>query len=448
MDSDPNTSVLSSSFLDKTFDSFDRSFDIQRREVDDNSHAAKVQKLSESQKTMFEKVCKVIENQERDGERAEKGRWFVSGAAGTGKSFLINVLADEMTRLYEKSIFEDQPPVIIAAYMKAAAISARGQTIYTLLSIPVCEFWITSFLLQIVFQTDNSFSPLTEDQLVKMREAFSNIRLLIIDKISMVPNELLAKVHARLCEIRRRTDLFGGVNVLLVGDILQLRASTRKCWIFEGFGHFSFKPAKQSKFSDYVPENRNMNPFTFSLLLKSSNFWKTFSSYELRENMRQKDDPAFFELLSRVRTAEHTDQDVQILESRCCPPRSSFMKCFLDLQDRDPTVVALFPTNKEVNDFNVKMVEERCGKLISINPIYMLIKKDEAAEIELKRKSSIKRKFDDPIFESLHLANGARVMLTWNLDPKKLLLKSAAGTLESVVKDSKNIVIGLNIRLV
>ena len=55
-----------------------------------------------------------------------------------------------------------------------------------------------------------------------MRRSMSNLRLLIIDEVSMLSNLNLAYVHLRLEEIFGRDQWFGGVNVLFVGDILQL----------------------------------------------------------------------------------------------------------------------------------------------------------------------------------------------------------------------------------
>ena len=55
-----------------------------------------------------------------------------------------------------------------------------------------------------------------------MRRSLSQLRLLIIDEVSMLSNLNLAYVHLRLDEIFGRDEWFGGVNVLFVGDILQL----------------------------------------------------------------------------------------------------------------------------------------------------------------------------------------------------------------------------------
>ena len=55
-----------------------------------------------------------------------------------------------------------------------------------------------------------------------MRSSLSKLRVLIIDEVSMVSNLNLAYIHLRLDEIFARDQWFGSVNVLFVGDILQL----------------------------------------------------------------------------------------------------------------------------------------------------------------------------------------------------------------------------------
>ena len=63
---------------------------------------------------------------------------------------------------------------------------------------------------------------LGKDALKVMRASLSQLRLLIIDEISMVSSLNLAYIHLHLDEIFAKEELFGGVNVLFVGDILQL----------------------------------------------------------------------------------------------------------------------------------------------------------------------------------------------------------------------------------
>ena len=63
---------------------------------------------------------------------------------------------------------------------------------------------------------------LPKETLKVMRMSLSKLKLLIIDEVSMVSSLNLAYIHLRLDEIFAKDEWFGGVNVLFVGDILQL----------------------------------------------------------------------------------------------------------------------------------------------------------------------------------------------------------------------------------
>jgi hypothetical protein len=68
--------------------------------------------------------------------------------------------------------------------------------------------------------------PIASDKLRALRKKFSNVRLLIIDEISMVPVDLLGHVNHRLQVITGRAELFGGLVVVVTGDFDQLPPCT------------------------------------------------------------------------------------------------------------------------------------------------------------------------------------------------------------------------------
>jgi hypothetical protein len=85
------------------------------------------------------------------------------------------------------------------------------------------------------------------------------------------------------------TDLFARISIIAVGDLYQLPP----IW-------------KRSVFDDFKIEALNLcHPR------------HVFRMVKLSEIMRQKNDKAFTELFNRIRTASHTEDDVNILQSRC-----------------------------------------------------------------------------------------------------------------------------------
>ena len=88
---------------------------------------------------------------------------------------------------------------------------------------------------------------------------------------------------------------FGGVSLITVGDLFQLKPVFDK-WIFEN---------SQNDYGDLA-----------------SNIWtEYFKLFELTEIMRQKDDKEFAELLNRLREGRHSDDDIAILKQRILTAR-------------------------------------------------------------------------------------------------------------------------------
>lgn len=110
----------------------------------------------------------------------------------------------------EKETLSSKPAVLLAAPTGLAAIQIHGATIHSLFSIRVQH------------GRDREMEGLSSERLNEKRVLMSNCRLLIIDETSMCSNILLTKIHLRLSEIRDSDVVFGGMNVLMFGDLMQL----------------------------------------------------------------------------------------------------------------------------------------------------------------------------------------------------------------------------------
>ena len=133
-----------------------------------------------------------------------------------------------------------------------AALNINGLTIHSALAIDVQR------------GSEGSLRELNGQRLQKLRVLYKNLRVLIIDEISMVSNVQLAKIHRRLVEIKGtapdgalslpscKTQLmlsvpFGGVILVVLGDFHQLppvRAqpifTTIKSWLMNKLFGTSF----------------------------------------------------------------------------------------------------------------------------------------------------------------------------------------------------------------
>lgn len=140
---------------------------------------------------------------------------FLTGKAGTGKTtFLRNIR------------HQTHKNVIVAAPTGIAAINAGGVTLHSLFQLP----FGTILPENIAFNENHNIQLNTPQSLVKSFQMHKNKRnmlreleLLIIDEVSMLRADILDAIDIILRHVRRRkNEAFGGVQLLLIGDLLQL----------------------------------------------------------------------------------------------------------------------------------------------------------------------------------------------------------------------------------
>ena len=122
---------------------------------------------------------------------------FIQGQAGTGKSTFIRYLLESS----HKKICVVCPTAI-------AAINIGGSTIHSLFNLPPSDFLILDELL-------NTPRP-------KLKSILRETDLLIIDEISMVRPDMLDAIDLLCRQARRNNRVFGGLQMLLIGDLCQL----------------------------------------------------------------------------------------------------------------------------------------------------------------------------------------------------------------------------------
>jgi len=130
---------------------------------------------------------------------------IVSGQNDTGKSRVIELLNQMIS-----SKFNNHISVVVSAPTGLSAFNVSGTTIYRLLSLPVEH------------GKPADYNRLDHETLNILRKTLSNLKLLIIDQVSMVSSLVLLFIHLRLTEITANPQLFGSISVVLFADFLQL----------------------------------------------------------------------------------------------------------------------------------------------------------------------------------------------------------------------------------
>ncbi|MES2800271.1 MAG: helix-turn-helix domain-containing protein [Bacteroidota bacterium] len=140
---------------------------------------------------------------------------FLTGKAGTGKTTLLKRIIDATHK-----------NAVIVAPTGIAAINAGGVTIHSFFQLPFAGF-IPDFNVQASFsenaKLESKSSLLRHFKMNKFRQdVLRKLELLIIDEVSMLRADLLDAIDWTLRNVRRDNAPFGGVQVLYIGDLMQL----------------------------------------------------------------------------------------------------------------------------------------------------------------------------------------------------------------------------------
>lgn len=203
---------------------------------------------------------------------------FLTGKAGTGKTTFLK-------RLKELS----PKRMIVLAPTGIAAINAGGMTIHSFFQLPFSPY-VPGTTFGSGEQKRYQFSKLK-------RNIIRSIDLLVIDEISMVRSDLLDAVDSVLRQYRKRHDLpFGGVQLLMIGDLQQLAPVVT--------------PQEEHLLGQHYD-----TPFFFS-----SNALKQvgYLTIELKKVYRQQDEQ-FISLLNQIRENKASEATLQALNKRYIP---------------------------------------------------------------------------------------------------------------------------------
>lgn len=186
---------------------------------------------------------------------------FITGHAGTGKSYILDKL---------KTIV---PKLTVTSTTGIAAVNVNGQTIHSWAGVGICNKPVSSVVEKIL---DNH----TQYTQIK------NCEILALDEVSMLNFQTFEYINEVLKQVRENDEPFGGIQLIFIGDFFQLppvekRMEQEKKYCFE------------------------------------SDLWKEldFHSVILNQNYRQ-NEKDLIKALSHIRTNNLTQKDIELLKTR------------------------------------------------------------------------------------------------------------------------------------
>ena len=289
---------------------------------------------------------------------------FLTGKAGTGKT---TFLRDVVRHTKKKCI--------VLAPTGIAAVNAGAMTIHSFF-----QFGLGPFVKGVI-------EPKSDFRINKSKlELIRNLQLLIIDEVSMVRADLMDHIDVELRRIRRNSKPFGGVQLLMIGDLQQL------------------PPIAHGGEDELLRQYYKTLYFFSSAALKSMKY----SCIELKTVYRQTDGH-FINILNHARECTLTNQDITDLNTRYIP----------DFSPRpEDGYIRLMTHNRQVDYINATEM----AKLDS-HPFTF-----EAAVTGTFPEESY------PTANSLTLKKGAQVMFIKN-DPERRFINGTLGEVRSIDKN-------------
>lgn len=262
------------------------------------------------------------------------GITFIHGKAGCGKTYLIREIADR-TRGCQ----------VLTPTNLAAKLYLYGRTLH-------------SFFYPCFDKLDEGYqnpANVTEDSTEGFRRTLENVRLLVIDEISMVRADTFEMMH-EICRVAMGKDLpFGGIPVVVVGDMFQLppivATEAEHEYLMKEYGGIYF-------FNSHVIQD-NIDEIKL---------------FELTKSYRQQNDEKFAEILDAFRQPLSSQQKIELLQK--------LNTRVVDSLPDDAVYIA--SSNDQVSKVNAAKLDQLPGNIQTFEAEYTIRTLDGTKEVTLK----------------------------------------------------------------
>lgn len=238
---------------------------------------------------------------------------FLTGKAGTGKTTLLRKIRDTTKKNFA-----------IVAPTAVAAINAGGVTLHSFFQIPFGP------LVPVVDEHAETNFKYSDEKTRLLR----CLDLLIIDEISMVRVDLIDFIDRTLKRVKGSNRPFGGVQVLMIGDLYQLSPIFHDAW--------------------HILSSYYSSPYFFDSLIFRSTPMLTFTL----DKVYRQSDPVFLDILNGMRENSLDAELLAKLNERYDPS--------LDQEWKDD-YITLTTHNQLVNEINEGCLEKLPGEIFEFD---------------------------------------------------------------------------------
>ena len=345
---------------------------------------------------------------------------YIAGVGGAGKSYVIHAIV----QLFERCGYSDE--LLLSAPTGCAAVLIHGYTIHALTFLPQSDYKI-------------------KNQAEVLEQLWRSVRYLVIDEISMVSARLLSQICNRIMKARAwatkgREVSFGGVNVIYLGDLGQLKPVKAKSF----FSH---------ELVSHILPNTVMTMDGQSALI-GAYLWRMVNNVViLRRNMRAANDPRFINLLGRIRVGEAWEARAAMTPTQKGTGANYTVADFATLQTRlyhrlsteEQTKFANAPviiTTKVVRDvINLRMARQHSAASSQTLTTYKSIdryKRQRVAPTLQQRLWKVRSKLTKDSLGELPLFIGMKIIVTENVAIKASVVNGAQGIVEQIKYEEDN----------
>ncbi len=318
---------------------------------------------------------------------------FLTGQAGVGKSFIINYFI----RHFRENVESEKKRLFVTSLTGISALIIGGQTIHRFCGIGLGDKPIDELVKHI-------------NRHANVKERYMVTKVLIIDEISMMNPELFDKIDLIFRKVRKNDAPFGGIQLILSGDLLQLPPVNSNEFVFDAFN-----------WDDVIQE-----------------------TIYLDEVMRQ-NEGEFIQVLNKIRMGTIDDQVRRVLQSRQnievindfgILPSRLFSRRNRVKEINDMELNRLIQNSEPMNTFKAEYTFSK--NIIDENKDFMKNLINESTDIEddlvLTKKCQVMLKINLP---DLRLANGSRgVIVDFNANNNNPIVQFLDGRCIEIQKHS------------